>query len=432
MQIRSNNTTMLEFGRRATLGLVDTKLDYTDINQAVVHVRGNGTTAALQFAASGASFYKPMFFTTTNGSFRLKGSAGGTDLFEIGSGGPTNDGRLEFIVGDDGPEPILFKSYNYRNSGFHKELFRVQGSENSANAKTRFGININTSQIPVDVEYDDPQTSSNIANSTLQVNGSVSKSIITTSGNLTLSEDHHTIVLGGNHTITLPTANTCLGRVYVIKNPNTFATSISAYVNEQGVTGIATVNSTSTLWLQSDGTNWQQISNSASSELVTPGDIKQGIQTSNHNGWYLLDGTAISSLPTIAQANATSLGLSGNLPDATDRVLKQRSGGEAIGDTGGAATTTLTQNNLPNVNFPTSTTSTNGNHSHTFSRTLSSQPVSYFLDTSLNFYNNTGNSSTSTTGDHNHTVTVNSGGSGQSFNRYQPYLVVNTFIYLGL
>lgn len=91
-----------------------------------MHLNGNGNTAALQFAASGASFYKPMFFTTANGSFRLKGSAGVTDLFEIGSDGPSNDGRLEFIIGEDGAEPIIFKRYDYRNGQFHKELFRVQ------------------------------------------------------------------------------------------------------------------------------------------------------------------------------------------------------------------------------------------------------------------------------------------------------------------
>ncbi|WP_343330083.1 hypothetical protein [Polaribacter staleyi] len=265
MQIRSNNLSMLEFGRRETLGLHQSYTDYNDLNQPLVYLKGNGSVAALQFAAAGASFYKPMFFTTTNGSFRLKGSSGGSDFFEIGSAGPANDGRLEFIIGDDGTEPIIFKRYDYRNSGFHKEFFRVQGSNGSASAKTRFGININTAQVPVDLDYDDPQTGSNIANSTLQINGSVSKSITTTTTALTLTEDHHTVILGGNHTITLPAATTCSGRVYVIKNPNTYATSISGYVNEQGITGIVTVNSATTLWLQSDGTNWQQISNNTSS-----------------------------------------------------------------------------------------------------------------------------------------------------------------------
>ncbi|WP_158837964.1 hypothetical protein [Polaribacter sp. L3A8] len=431
MQIRSNNLSMLEFGRRETLGLNQSFTDYNDLDQPLVYLKGNGNVAALQFAAAGASLYKPMFFTTTNGSFRLKGSAGVTDLFEIGSAGPANDGRLEFIIGDDGTEPIVFKRY-YHPVGSNSEMFRVQGSNTTATAKTRFGININPALVAVDDTYNS-SPSANMANSTLQVNGSVSKSILTTSGNLSLSEDHHTIVLGGNHTITLPAANTCLGRVYIIKNPNTYATSISGYVNEQGVTGIATVNSTSTLWLQSDGTNWQQITNSASSELVTPGDIKQGIQTTNHNGWYLLDGSAISSLPTGAQTNAANLGLSGNLPDATDRVLKQRSGSEAIADIGGAATTILTQNNLPNVNF-TGSTSSNGAHNHTITgvSAFNAYEVSSTFGTPA--IGSTGSQAlvTNTTGNHSHTVTVASGGANTPIARYQPYLVVNTFIYLGM
>ncbi|PQJ73286.1 hypothetical protein [Polaribacter butkevichii] len=296
MQIRSNNLPMLEFGRRATLGLVTGNADYTNANQPLVHLNGDGNISALQFAASGAGYYKPMFFTTTNGSFRLKGSSGNTDLFEIGSAGPTNDGRLELIIGDDGSEPIIFKSYNYRNSGFHKELFRVQGNEDSEFAKTRFGININPAPVAVDDTYN-TTAYGNTANSTFQVNGSVSKSIVTTSAALTLDEDHHTIVLGGNHTITLPTANTCEGRIYVIKNPNTYATSISGYVNEQGVTGIATVNSTSTLWLQSDGTNWQQISNKSSAStgkslfsVTTTAAIPiNGVSIPSAGVWYNLD-----------------------------------------------------------------------------------------------------------------------------------------------
>ncbi|CAL2079387.1 protein of unknown function [Tenacibaculum sp. 190524A02b] len=260
MEIRSNNLPILEFGRRETLGLYQNFPDYTDNDQPLVHLNGNGNVAALQFAASGASFYKPMFFTTTNGSFRLKGSTGGTDLFEIGSGGPANDGRLEFIIGDDGAEPIIFKRYDYRNGQFHKELFRVQGSNNTASAKTRFGININTSEVPVDSDYDDSQASFNIANSTLQVEGSISKSILRLNGtgNFTLTEDHFTIILLSNQTIVLPTANTCTGRIYVIKNISGANRTISTYVNQNNANATR-INSNRTLWVQSDGVVWQQI-----------------------------------------------------------------------------------------------------------------------------------------------------------------------------
>ncbi|AUC14585.1 hypothetical protein BTO06_05290 [Tenacibaculum sp. SZ-18] len=263
MQIRSNNLPILEFGRRQTLGLTQGFPDYTDNDQPLIHLNGNGNTAALQFAASGALFYKPMFFTTTNGSFRLKGSAGATDLFEIGSGGPSNDGRLEFIIGDDGAEPIIFKRYDFRNGQFHKELFRVQGSNNTASAKTRFGINLNTAEIPVDSDYDDSQTGFNIANSTFQVVGSVSKSILSVNNNITLNEDHHTVVVTANLTITLPPANTCSGRIYVIKNISGNTITISNYLNQSNTlsTSINSIN----LWIQSDGTNWQQINSTSNS-----------------------------------------------------------------------------------------------------------------------------------------------------------------------
>lgn len=260
MEIRSNNWPILRFGRRQTLGLTQGYPDYTDNNQPLMYINGNGSVAAIQFASSGASLYKPMFFTTSNGSFRLKGSTGGTDLFEIGSAGPSNDGRLEFIIGDDGAEPIIFKRYDYRSGQFHTELFRVQGSSNSASAKPRFGININPQQVPVDSGYDDSSSSFNIANSTFQVNGSFSKSILSTSANLTLTEDHYTILITGNHSITLPTASSCTGRIYILKNKTTSSISISSYINANS-SSASTIGNRDIVMIQSDGTNWEQINN---------------------------------------------------------------------------------------------------------------------------------------------------------------------------
>lgn len=164
----------------------------------------------------------------------------------------------------------------------------------------------------------------------------------------------------------------------------------------------------------------------------TSGDIKNGVQAADHGGWYILDGRATSSLSATAQAAANALGFPTNLPNATNRVLKHPNGAEAIGSTGGQVNTTLIQANLPNINFPTATTNTNGNHNHTIPRTAAARPVRHNFDGNLTFYAGGGTTNTSTAGNHNHTVTVSSGGSDQSFERYQPYLVVNTFIYLGL
>ncbi|WP_111709249.1 autotransporter outer membrane beta-barrel domain-containing protein [Lutibacter citreus] len=263
MQIRSNNLPMLEFGRRQILNLTQSYPDYTDNDQPLVFVNGNGSTSALQFAASGASFYKPMFYTTTNGSFRLKGSAGGSDLFEIGSAGASNNGRLEFIIGDDGAEPFIFKRYNYYDKT-HKELFRVQGSVNSSGAKPRFGININPTGVPIDGTYNGNDTG-NVANSTFQVKGSISKSIFTTTSNLTLGEDHYSVIIAGNHNITLPNANTCEGRIYILKNNSGSTRTITSYLDMTN-SASTTIVDESSLQIQSDGSNWHQISTISSDD----------------------------------------------------------------------------------------------------------------------------------------------------------------------
>lgn len=283
MEIRSDNLPILQFGRRGSIaGLTQTFPDYDDATQPLAYLNGDGNTAALQFAASGANFYKPMFFTTTNGSFRLKGSAAGTDFFELGSAGINNNGRVEFTIADDGIEPFVFKRYYY-NPRIYREFFRVQGHTNGRNAKTRFGININQQEIPIagdlDRNYNDAGQGFQIANSTLQIRGSVSKSILTTTANLTLTEDHHTVILGGNHNITLPNANSCEGRIYIIKNTNNFATNISAYINTSNIAGITTINNNSILWLQSDGSNWQQINTTDTVNTVQLTDNGDGTYT---------------------------------------------------------------------------------------------------------------------------------------------------------
>ncbi|MBL4745115.1 MAG: hypothetical protein JKY08_01980 [Flavobacteriaceae bacterium] len=265
MQIRSNNLPMLEFGRRKTLGLVQPFPDYETGDQPLVLLNGDGNTAALQFTASEASFYKPMFFTTPNGNFRLKGSSGKSDFFEIGSAGPDNEGRLEFIIGDDGAEPIIFKRYDFRNGKFYQEFFRVQGSDNTANAKTRFGININTTHKPIVPGYkDNANLGYNIANSTLQVNGSISLSIIKTTRNLTLTEEHHTIIINENHRIRLPNASTSKGRNYILKNTTNNTITISNYKDASGENSTK-ISPKTILFIQSDGSNWQQINNSNTS-----------------------------------------------------------------------------------------------------------------------------------------------------------------------
>jgi len=67
--------------------------------------------------------------------------------------------------------------------------------------------------------------------------------------------------------------------------------------------------------------SWSKMS--LSSEINEYGDIKTGIQSSDHNGSVKLDGRSISILSASQQAVATSLGLSTNLPNADDAFLVQ-------------------------------------------------------------------------------------------------------------
>lgn len=119
MIIKSNNMSFLEFGRRQTLGLTQGYTDYDNNDEKVTYVR-----SALQFEAPNAQFYKPKMYTDSNGNFRVKGSSAGTDYFEFGSTGTNNNGGFEFIIGDDGDEPMVFKSYNYLTG--MSEIMRLQ------------------------------------------------------------------------------------------------------------------------------------------------------------------------------------------------------------------------------------------------------------------------------------------------------------------
>lgn len=104
------------------------------------------------------------------------------------------------------------------------------------------------------------------------------------------------------------------------------------------------------------------------------GRVKNSFQTSDHDGWYLLDGRAISAFSSNVQTAAKSLGFATTLPDGRDRVLKSKTGTEALGSVGGSNTKTITRENLPNISLSSTlsaTTSSNGAHTHSFSATSS-------------------------------------------------------------
>ncbi|MES2543763.1 MAG: hypothetical protein V4548_02680 [Bacteroidota bacterium] len=187
-----------------------------------------------------------------------------------------------------------------------------------------------------------------------------------------------------------------------------------------------------------DGVNW----NFMGPNTTEIGDMKPSLETADNNGWYLLDGRTKASLPTVAQANATAVGIGTNLPDAADKFLKAKTGAELIGSSAGSNSVTLVQANLPNINF-TGTTNSTGAHTHTYTDTYNASKTLGLATNIIGLLpiistdvgtNDTipGNLfATASNGNHTHTVTVPSGGSGTVIAATPLHLVTNVFIYLG-
>ncbi|MFD3293380.1 hypothetical protein SKC35_06755 [Aquirufa sp. KTFRIE-69F] len=209
---------------------------------------------------------------------------------------------------------------------------------------------------------------------------------------------------------------------------------------------------------------WKKISGNAPMTVINFGDIKTGIQTTDHNGWVKLDGRLKSSLTATQQSQATALGVGANLPDATDAVLVQSSG--SLGSVTGSMSRMLAQNQLPNitpaitVNNTTATMQSAGSHQHPIAVVNSSvggyaayNPTAFktgmapTTDADADITDRGGTANLINTGiigsagdhthiidAHNHTATstsINGGVTQQTIDITPRKLVVNTFIYLG-
>ncbi len=97
--------------------------------------------------------------------------------------------------------------------------------------------------------------------STLHVEGSLSTAMSNTSGDFTLTGIHHTLIItgAGGYTISLPAANSCVGRIYVILNRATSACSTNLSFITPAGTASSNITPNNSIWIQSDGTQWQQI-----------------------------------------------------------------------------------------------------------------------------------------------------------------------------
>lgn len=176
-----------------------------------------------------------------------------------------------------------------------------------------------------------------------------------------------------------------------------------------------------------DGTSWNKM------EVQTPtvGDIKYSSVATDHDGWYLLDGRAISTLSVSAQSAASLLGFSSSLPNSADRYLKAKSASETLGAAGGNTSVVLTQANLPNVTY-NATTSSTGAHNHTYNDRASGTVNSVEAGSTKTVVDNDSTTSTtSSAGAHTHTFSVFTGGSGTPLNLQPKYLSAYIFVYLG-
>lgn len=177
-----------------------------------------------------------------------------------------------------------------------------------------------------------------------------------------------------------------------------------------------------------NGTQWIKLTTKA----PQVGDIKNGFQSADHNGWYLLNGRTVSTLAVNPRARATALGFSTNLPDATDRYLKNTSGTDNIGTAAGANSFTLAQANLPNVTFSGSTNTT-GSHTHTYTDNPLNTAANGVASGNNNPISDTSsvNDITNSSGDHTHTLSFTLGGSSQPVSLVPNNIITNVFIYLG-
>lgn len=154
---------------------------------------------------------------------------------------------------------------------------------------------------------------------------------------------------------------------------------------------------------------------------INYGDIKQGIQSADHNGWIKLDGRLKTALTAAQQAQATALGIGTNLPDATNSFPVQN--GTTLGSVSGSNTVTIARNQLPDVTWTGNIYQvahgccTGGSADGVFSRTGAGGGG-----------NATGGGSTNT---YSLDIRLNGGVTQQTLNITPKSLSVNMFIYLG-
>lgn len=216
---------------------------------------------------------------------------------------------------------------------------------------------------------------------------------------------------------------------------------------------VAGVNSVNSAQIDSGAVGTTELASGAVTQakaadgiFVPIGAIMQYGGSSAPTNWLLCDGTPVSrtTYSSLFSAIGTAYGagdgsttfalpnLKGKVPVGYDSTQTEF---DALGETGGAKTHTLTSSELAAHNHGPGTlgTNTTGDHFHGVTdvfRTVNATPMGY-TGTATTGYQYDFGAFTSTDGDHSHTVTTgttaNTGGGG-AHNNLQPYVVFNYII----
>ena len=162
--------------------------------------------------------------------------------------------------------------------------------------------------------------------------------------------------------------------------------------------------------------SYRRKSNQQHEEEMTLGDVKQGIQTTDHNGWIILNGKTKSSLTRTQQANATTLGIGTNLPDATNSVLIQD--GNPLGSVNGNNKRSIMRSDLPNLTLGVLSTYNVGTYGGLVASPIGLHGSTPINGTPLEILGNTNS--------------MNGGVTQTLMDVTQQSMTINNFIYLGL
>jgi hypothetical protein len=114
----------------------------------------------------------------------------------------------------------------------------------------------------------------------------------------------------------------------------------------------------------------------------TFGDTKFNYQTTDHGGWYVLNGRSVSTLSATAQAASISLGWGSFIPDTQGKFPLAASSSIITGTNGGS--NTIARANLPNFTLSGNTGNESASHTHTTAAyTISETTDSEYATSSL-------------------------------------------------